>query len=520
MLIRREDFGDIEKLSRGSDKKIWFTCDVCGIGVLQTYSIYLRQKEGKFCKSCRQKHVMNKPERKLKAKLHMEKQWKDDSYRTNISKALSKGCKEAWKKDDGTRRKIVSKNTSKVLKEKWQDKEFYDYQVQIQRETHNTKEFIEKAKERGKKIWDNEELRKRQSERLKGHHPINKYDTKIIKEKLKNTSFTLLSEYKSAREYITLMCDKGHVFSTLWNTIQQGHDCPYCASSKGFSKAEKEISEYIKSLNIHIIENDRKTIKPLELDILIPSHKIAIEYCGLYHHSEKRLIDINYHLNKLELTNKAGYKLITIFEDEWLNKNDIVKNRLLHILNLSNEKIHARKCIIKEIDTKQTKDFINKHHIQGYQGSNIKLGAFHENKLVSIMTFSKPSLAKGRKNNNDNVYEISRFCTNCNIIGIASKFLKYFQKNYEWNEIFSYADRRWSEGNLYEKIGMKLIKNTKPNYWYFKCKKRHHRFEFRKNVLKDKLENFDPDLTEYENMLNNGWCRIWDCGHKLFSIKK
>ena len=131
------------------------------------------------------------------------------------------------------------------------------------------------------------------------------------------------------------------------------------------------------------------------------------------------------------------------------------------------------------------------------------------------------SLSKGRKNKNDGVFEISRFCTSTNVIGIASKLLKYFQRNYKWKEIYSYADRRWSEGKLYEKLGMDFVRNTKPNYWYRKNNQiRHHRFEFRKSILKDKLEIFDINKTEYENMLTNGWNRIWDCGHVLYKIEK
>lgn len=521
MLIRREDFGNINELTKGSYRKVWFTCESCGIGILQTYSNYLKQKEGKFCRSCRNKHTMNKPERKLKAKQHMETQWQDEEYKKNISKSLSKGCKKAWKKDDGTRSKIVSEITSNALKEKWKDNKFIEYQKKVQKETHNKPENIEKHRKISKKQWENKEYRKQQSELKKGKNAHNKYTTKIISKKLRKINWFLLSEYLSAREYILVCCNKKHIFKTIWNTIQQEHGCPYCLKTKQYSKPEKEIAKYIKSLNINIIENNRNIISPLELDIVIPEHKLAIEHCGTYHHSEALQKNNNYHLDKLKKANEAGYRLITIFGDEWLNKKNIVKKRLRYILGLEKNKIYARKCDIKEIDTKKAKEFIDKHHIQGYGNSIIKLGAFYNNKLVAVMTFSKPSLAKGRKDTSSiNKFELNRFCTSTNIIGIASKLLKYFQRNYEWKEIYSYADRRWSEGNLYEKIGMKFIKNTKPNYWYRKnSSKRHHRFEFRKDVLKNKLEIFDPNKTEYQNMKDNKWDRIWDCGNKLYSVK-
>ena len=519
MLIRREDFGNIEDLTKGSQKKVWFTCDSCNIGVLQAYSTYLKQKYGKFCRVCRNKHTMNLPDVKNKMSKKMKSQWKDQNYRKKMSISLSKGCKKAWDRDDGTRKKLVSENTSKGLKKKWNDKEFYEYQVKIQKKSQNLDKVKNKKSKKVKELWKNEEYRKRQIESKKGKGAYNKYTIDFIrKEAEKSNTVVISQEYINAHSKIKFKCHKNHIYEMKWNGFQQGHRCPKC--SNHISKSEMEIKEYLKSLNINIIENNRSIIHPLELDIVIHSHKLAIEYCGLYWHSEENGKDKNYHLNKLKKCNQLGYSLIQIFEDEWINKQKIVKNRLKHILGLEKNKIYARKCLIRSINSKEARIFVENNHIQGYSGSHIKLGAFYNNELTAVMTFSKPSLAKGRKNNNDNIYEISRFCTNKNVIGIASKLLKYFQRNYKWKEIYSYADRRWSKGDLYEKIGMIFIKNTKPNYWYRKNNQyRYHRFHFRKSVLKNKLEIFDPNKSEYENMIDNGWNRIWDCGNSLYRIK-
>ena len=42
------------------------------------------------------------------------------------------------------------------------------------------------------------------------------------------------------------------------------------------------------------------------------------------------------------------------------------------------------------------------------------------------------------------------------------------------------------------------------------------RIQFQKHKLKDKLETFDPNITEWENMKANGYDRIWDCGNMVF----
>lgn len=110
MLIRRDDFGDITKLKNGSHKKIWFTCEECEIGVLQEYRNYVKQKEGKLCRRCRNTHTSNKKETKEKVSKYMKNRWKDEEHREEMSKKLSEACKKAWDNDDGSRRKRLSEN--------------------------------------------------------------------------------------------------------------------------------------------------------------------------------------------------------------------------------------------------------------------------------------------------------------------------------------------------------------------------------------------------------------------------
>ena len=120
------------------------------------------------------------------------------------------------------------------------------------------------------------------------------------------------------------------------------------------------------------------------------------------------------------------------------------------------------------------------------------------------------------------VIQISFFCNkNINVVGGFSKLLNHFIKNFKPDKIISYVDRRWNDGKTYESIGFKFVRNTEPNYWYFgkgKSYKRYHRFNFAKHTLSKKLKNFDPNLSEWENMKNNGWDRIWDCGNLKYEL--
>jgi hypothetical protein len=477
MLIRSEDFKDISKLPPSSHKKIWFICDSCKNGILQAYRNYLNQTEGKFCRTCRNIHSSNKPEVKEKQSIASKKMWQAKEYREHMSLILSDACKKAWD-NNLIRHKWISENNpmkNEEIRNKISDSE-----------STSKEEMIEICKSCGYEFIDRI-LGKRGGSRIK---------------------------YK---------CTNGHIQEKSIQSFKLGIiGCNECRTDIIRSIAEKEIFDFIEEEYTKSEKNNRIIISPLELDIVMPEKKLAIEYCGLYWHSEYAGKDKNYHLNKLNLCNQAGYRLITIFEDEWIKKQTIVKNRLRHIIGLETERIYARKCIVKEIEYKQAKEFIDKYHIQGSTQNNISLGAFYENdELVAVMTFSKPSLAKGRKDQqSEGIFELSRFCTAKNVIGIAGKLLEYFKRSYEWKEIYSFADRRWSEGNLYERLGMEKIGITKPNYFYWKGNdfKRYHRFYFRKNVLEKRLEIFDSNKTEYQNMVDNGWNRIWDCGNIKYNI--
>ena len=326
-------------------------------------------------------------------------------------------------------------------------------------------------------------------------------------------------EFKSEDKFKCNLCNSEFYFKLKNGMIPR---CTSCYPKiYGKSILEKEIVQFIKSVysNEIILENDTVALNGIELDIYIPSKKIAIEFNGLYWHSEINGKNKDYHLNKTDRCNSIGIRLIQIFEDEWINKTDIVKSRLRHILGVSNEeKIYARKCNIKVIDFNKSFEFLNKHHIQGGISSSIYLGAYYNNELISVMNFSKNRICVGNKNIVSE-YELIRFCFSKNCVGIFSKLLKYFIRNYAPTKIVSYSDRRWSVGDLYEKNGFKKVSNGTPNYWYMeKYQHREHRFNYIKSKLSKKLIKFDRSLTEWQNMQLNGYDRIWDCGNLKYEI--
>jgi len=287
------------------------------------------------------------------------------------------------------------------------------------------------------------------------------------------------------------------------------------------SSYEKEITTFINNKNIQ--PNARNIISPYELDIFISEYKLAIEFNGLFWHSfnhKETLEQKNKHLLKTKMCEEQNIQLLHIFENEWLDehKQEIWKS-IINSKVGKNDRIFARKCEVKEIkDNKLVRNFLNNNHLQGFAGSSIKIGLFYKDELVSLITFGKTRYSKQYQ------YEIIRFCNKkyINVVGGASKLFKYFVRNYEPESVISYADKRYSNGKLYEKLGFEYSHDSNSNYFYFKINENilYPRIKFQKHKLEKQLEIFDSKLSEVENMFNNGYRRIWDCGNKIFIWRK
>ena len=289
-----------------------------------------------------------------------------------------------------------------------------------------------------------------------------------------------------------------------------------CSSYMGYSLIEDEIMHYIAEyIGIECIHGNRRDILPNkhEIDMYIPSMNLAIEVNGAYWHSESMGKYRDYHLYKTEKCIDAGIDLIHVMDFEWLYKKPIVKSILLNRMGLNIDRVYARKCTVREItDTKLIRSFLDENHIQGYTHASTSIGLYYGEELVSLMTFGRNRFKK-----NSNELEMVRFCNKLytNVIGGASKLFKYFNRycNVENLDIVSFADRRFFTGKLYEGLGFDFIANTSPSYIYWKQHKILSRMTCQKHKLNKLLDVFDENLTEYENMMGNGYKRIWDCGN-------
>lgn len=326
------------------------------------------------------------------------------------------------------------------------------------------------------------------------------------------TVLTPLEDYQSRQgQYLEFTCNrcKKKNKKTL-QAFERGSLCDQCFPNTT-SQPEAEIEEWLKSCGLSAERSDRAVISPKELDIVIHDKKFAIEYDGLYWHSELSGNNVlkSAHKNKTQLCLEKGWQLVHVFSDDWRDRKNIVKSMILHKLGVSQERIHARSCHIKEISRQERSDFFGQNHLSGDVSSK-KAWALVDssNEIVAAISVRAPLQKKWK-----NRLEIARFAIKAgkHIPGALSKLLKRvneFATNEQKKGLISYADRRHGEGKCYLESGFVYAGDTGIDYWYTDGRTRFDRFSFKAN----------GDLTEKQRATSAGVGKIWGCGNNVWIL--
>ena len=279
---------------------------------------------------------------------------------------------------------------------------------------------------------------------------------------------------------------------------------------KGESKAEKEILCWLGSLKINVISKNRSIIPPFELDIFLSNYNLAIEFNGLYWHSELNNKDRNFHLAKTEGCFNKEVQLLHIFEDEWLDRQEIVKSIIKSKLGFC-DRVYARDTKFIEINKEDGQKFLKENHLQG-ENSRITrfFGLLYKNELIQLIGIGSTRYS------NSSAYELIRSCALLNtvVVGGFEKLVKNLPLK---GSIISYVDRRYFNGNSYK--NWEYVGTTEPNYFYMKnYSNRESRLKYQKHKLPKLFPDvYDINLTEWEIMQLAGYDRIWDCGNIVYS---
>jgi len=310
------------------------------------------------------------------------------------------------------------------------------------------------------------------------------------------------SVYTGYKKDLLITCPKHGDFSQSANNHLQGKGCSGCGYKN--PKAETEISNFLHGLGIRHDMNRRGLIDRLELDIYIPEHNLAIEHNGLYWHSTAHK-DRLYHIQKRDMCEAKGIRLLQILEDEWLYRQDAIKSVIKSALGL-NEKVYARQTEVVETDIS---DFLDAHHHAGNVRHGKGYALVADGEIVMAMSLRK--WLEGRTVLDG--WEIARVASSKTVVGGFSKLLAHVKRELIPTKLTSFCDLRLFTGESYTLAGFKFIRQSEPTGWWIKALERKHPRSF----TKDKVAKiFGEYPTAKAGLEANGWRQMYDCGHNRY----
>lgn len=325
-----------------------------------------------------------------------------------------------------------------------------------------------------------------------------------------------------SHKYIDWKCPLGHRWSSEVQYRHSARECPVC-SGHGSSNAERDFTSAVRSLlgDVAIVERDRHVIGPQELDIVIPELKVAIEFNGLWWHSVEAGKPRLYHRDKRRACERAGYRLIQIWEDDWRDRRDVVLRMLAAKLGVAtDERIFARKLDVRVIRPSEAFSFLAANHIQGAAVSTMHVGGFFEGHLVAVMSLRDAAMSS-RMGYADGEWEVRRYATSCTVVGGFSKLLAFAEREISRRGLalsrwVSISDCDVSDGGMYRACGFTLDRELPPDYRYWgkvtgNVRKSKESFQIRRFRERDDLF-FEEGMSERDLACLNGLCRVYDSG--------
>lgn len=280
------------------------------------------------------------------------------------------------------------------------------------------------------------------------------------------------------------------------------------------SKIEKTVEEW---LRLEFPETtlklcDRRILSGKEIDLFLPDHSLGIEVNGVYCHSEEGNPETkNTHYWKFKTCEEQGIHLISLWDEEWSKKNEIVKSIIRCQLNKFETVIPARKCQLVLVDSSQAKQFYDMNHIQGassFSGMMFNPALIYNLNIVGMMSFGSHPRTTSKT-----VLTRCAFQINSRVIGGKEKLFSWFKKEINV-PLLSWSDSRWFSGKMYPSLGFVENPELKPDYCYYR---KDLGLMPKQRLKKQKLlEMGGVGETERELASSLKFLKLWDCGKKTW----
>lgn len=296
----------------------------------------------------------------------------------------------------------------------------------------------------------------------------------------KNDGITSKSVTFGSKRKLWWRCLEGHEYYAAVQDVVRGKaKCNLCINTR--SLGEQELALFIHENSPYYLEiNSRSVISPYELDMYIPEKNLAIEFNGVYWHTEAQGKDESYHYNKWKMCKDAGVDLVTVWEDDWRDRREVVETMLRSKLGMYD--VNARDLTVVDVKTfREANMFFFTYDLYGSNIGNHTAGLVDDSGDVVVM-LSWYCM--------DNIVYVDKYASSCAVedgLSVLLEKVKVFARSHGCVKIVGMSDNEYSVDGVYELCGFDRVGDVGARCW---------KVEKNTRVL-------DGD---------DGGNNIWDCG--------
>lgn len=308
-----------------------------------------------------------------------------------------------------------------------------------------------------------------------------------------------------ASSFVKAYCYEHGPFSQAVFQHLRGQGCPICNESKASHSFIDFLEQQAKVEREASLCNDTRR----RWDAYLPEFNLAFEFNGTYWHSDKFRNSV-YHRNKYSAAMEKGIRTVTIYEDEWTEKRQIVEKLVLSLLGKQTKALHARKLTVTVPTAQQARAFFEAYHIQGMPSASRYLALTDGESIEAVLAYAMRATGRGQVASETQA-EITRYATKSRVNGGFTRLLASLQKSQpRLEKLTTFSDIRMFDGSMYAKCGFTNTERLPPDYFYIKGGRRYHKA----NAQKDRLAypDHEKSYTELELAEFNGLHRVYDCG--------
>ena len=287
------------------------------------------------------------------------------------------------------------------------------------------------------------------------------------------------------------------------------------------SDYKNEIIDFLKSVyEKNKIVLNHEISKDTHADVYFPEINCAIIFHSLSAAGKGQKVP----LSQL----KQSIKIVQLWEDQWVFHEEKIRSKIRSLLGIT-KRIHGRETNLISIDNKQLMEFLEVNHLNVPIKGKYKYGLEKDKQLVAVMSFSKGRQIV-RKNVLFNSFELLRFCNKLDttVVGGFSKLLSHFIIAQNPDDIMTYVDSDWSDGQSFLAMGFEFSER-KPDFEFWLNSKTGDR-EYPHLVLKkyekslpSRQTGMDSFMTEKEKdsfLQDSGYIKVYNSGSYKYILKR